>query len=118
MRTNLNFIGQDQCTVAQQAEILMSCIWAHFPDRFLHYVWTAKWAHSDFVRSRVYVCLGVTCHLHFNNKYICKVLNPPVSNLDEAQSAVHFQWKLSKQHIQLKLSKQRNQWHKKQTNPK
>ena len=36
-----------------------------FPDRFLHYAWTAAWsAHSDFVGSRVYECLGVTCHLH------------------------------------------------------
>ena len=33
-----------------------------FLDRFLHYAWTA---HSDFVGSRVYASLGVTCHLHF-----------------------------------------------------
>ena len=37
-----------------------------FPDRFAHYAWTAALsAHSDFVGSRVYACLGVTCHLHF-----------------------------------------------------
>ena len=37
-----------------------------FPDRFHHYVWTAAWsAHSDFVSSRVYACLGLFCHLHF-----------------------------------------------------
>ena len=37
-----------------------------FPDRFQHYAWTvALSAHSDLVRSKVYACLGVTCHLHF-----------------------------------------------------
>ena len=37
-----------------------------FLDRFPHYAWPAAWsAHSDFAVSRVYVCLGVTCHLHF-----------------------------------------------------
>ena len=37
-----------------------------FPDRFPHYAWTAAYSgHSDFVGSRVYACLGVTCHLHF-----------------------------------------------------
>ena len=37
-----------------------------FPDRFLHYAWTAtQSAHSDFDESRVYACLGATCHLHF-----------------------------------------------------
>ena len=36
-----------------------------FPDRFPHYSWTPAWpAHSDFGGSRVYACLGVTCHLH------------------------------------------------------
>ena len=37
-----------------------------FPDRFPHYAWTAaRSAHSDFVGSRVYSCLDVTCYLHF-----------------------------------------------------
>ena len=37
-----------------------------FPNRFPHYTWTAAWsACSDFVGSRVYACLGVTCQLHF-----------------------------------------------------
>ena len=37
-----------------------------FPDRFPYYAWTgAKSAHSDFVGSKVYACLSVTCHLHF-----------------------------------------------------
>ena len=44
-----------------------------------------------------------------NYKYISRALNPPMSNLHEAQSAVHVQLKLSKLHIQSKLSKQRNQ---------
>ena len=45
---------------------LTSCAWAHFADRFPHYAFTAKSAHSDFVGSRVYACLGVTSwHLHF-----------------------------------------------------
>ena len=44
-----------------------------FPDRFPHYAWTVeKSAHSNFVVSKVYACLGVTCHLHFwqNNQGI------------------------------------------------
>ena len=37
-----------------------------FPNRLPHYACTAaESAHSDFVGSRVYECLGVTCHLHF-----------------------------------------------------
>ena len=37
-----------------------------FLDRFPHCAWTtAQSAKSDFVGSRVYACLGVTCHLHF-----------------------------------------------------
>ena len=37
-----------------------------FPDRFPHSAWTAaSSAHSDSNGSRVYACLGVTCHLHF-----------------------------------------------------
>ena len=36
------------------------------PNRFPHYALTAaQSAQSDFVGLRVYVCLGVTCHLHF-----------------------------------------------------
>ena len=35
-----------------------------FLDRLRHCAWTAaQSAHSDFVGSRVYACLGVTCHL-------------------------------------------------------
>ena len=35
-------------------------------DWFPHYVWTAALsANSNFVGSKVYVCSGVTCHLHF-----------------------------------------------------
>ena len=37
-----------------------------FPDRFPHYAWTAAYsAHFDFVRTRMYLYWGVTCHLHF-----------------------------------------------------
>ena len=57
MHTNFTLSkGQDQSTVAQWAEAtvakcsLTSCVWTL--------------AHSDSVRSRVYTCLGVTCHLH------------------------------------------------------
>ena len=36
-----------------------------FPNRFPQHALTAAWsAHSDLVWSRVYACLGVTCHLH------------------------------------------------------
>ena len=44
-----------------------------------------------------------------NNKYISRALNPSVSNLPEAQSAVH---------VQLQLSKQRNQRRQKTTTNK
>ena len=60
-------LGQDQSTVAQQNEMtvnmcsLMSCMWACFLIDS-HTSWTA--AYSNFDGSRVYVCLGVTCHLH------------------------------------------------------
>ena len=37
-----------------------------FPGSFPYYVWTAASSdNSDFAGSRVYACLGVTCHLHF-----------------------------------------------------
>ena len=37
-----------------------------FPDRFPHFICTAaQSALSGFVWSRVYACLGGTCHLHF-----------------------------------------------------
>ena len=57
--------------MAQRAETIVversltSCVSAHFPDRLQHYAWTALLALSYFVGSRVYACLGVTCHLHF-----------------------------------------------------
>ena len=41
-----------------------------------------------------------------------------MSNLHEAQSAVHVQLKLSKLHIQVKPNKQRRQKNEKQTNEK
>ena len=65
------FLGQDQSIVVQRAEMtvaecpLTSCMCARFPDMFPHYAWTAKSAHSDFVGSRVYASLGVTCYLNF-----------------------------------------------------
>ena len=45
-----------------------------FPDRLPHYAWTAALsAHSDFIGSRAYTCLGVTCHLHFwQNDWVFK----------------------------------------------
>ena len=52
-----------------------------------------------------------------NNKYISKALNPSVSNLHEAQSAVNVQLKLSKLYIQVKTSKQRNQRRQKLKKP-
>ena len=40
-----------------------------FPDElrvssFPHYAWTTWSAHSDFIGSRLYAYLGVTCHMH------------------------------------------------------
>ena len=64
----LHFLAQDQSTVAQRQETfvaecsLTSCVWVHLPDRFPH---LNNIAHSNLVGSRVYVCLGVICHLHF-----------------------------------------------------
>ena len=62
-------LSQDQSTVAQRSETtvtecsLTSSV-SSFPFRFPHHAWTAAFsAHSDFVGSRVYACLGVaaTC---------------------------------------------------------
>ena len=37
-----------------------------FPDRFPYYACTVAYsAHSNFIGSRVFACLGITCHLHF-----------------------------------------------------
>ena len=37
-----------------------------FLDSFPHYAWIAAWsAHFNFLRSRVYACLSITCHLYF-----------------------------------------------------
>ena len=62
---------QDQSTMAQQAEMtvakcsLTSCM-SSSPDRIQHHAWTtAQSAHSNFIGSRVYACLDVTCNLHF-----------------------------------------------------
>ena len=46
-------------------------LWTNFPDELRvssfipHFAWTAQSTHSDFIWPRVYVCLAVTCHLHF-----------------------------------------------------
>ena len=56
------FAGLDDCDRVFPDELRVSS----FPDRFPHYAWIAAWlAHSDFVGSKVYACLGVICHLHF-----------------------------------------------------
>ena len=64
--------GQDQSTVAQRAETTVAWVFpdklhvSRLPDRFPYYAWTAACsAHSNFIGSRVYACLGVTCYLHF-----------------------------------------------------
>ena len=52
----------DDCDRVFPDELRVSSL----PDRFSHYAWTAvKSAHSDFVESKVYACLGVTCHMNF-----------------------------------------------------
>ena len=55
-RTLIHFLCQSQSTVAQWAETTVAELFSDklhktsFPDRFLHYAWTAaKSAHSDFV---------------------------------------------------------------------
>ena len=72
MHTNSTHVRISPHAVAQQAEMtvddcsLISCMWASFQIcGFPHYAQTAaESAHSNFVGSRVYACLGVTCHLH------------------------------------------------------
>ena len=50
-----------------------------FPDRFPHSAWTAvQSTHSDFVESRLYACLGVTCHLHLPGSFTCHCGNTGV----------------------------------------
>ena len=67
----MHSLSQNRSTVAQWAKTtvvqhsLVSCVWARLPDMFPYYAQTAQSAHSDFVGSRVYACLGVTCYLHF-----------------------------------------------------
>ena len=54
--------SRDDCDRVFPDELRVSS----FPDRFPHNAWTAAYsALSDFVGSKVYACLGVTCHLHF-----------------------------------------------------
>ena len=55
-------VSWDDCGRVFPGELHMSS----FPDRFPHYAWKmAQSAQSDFPGSRVYECLGVTCHQHF-----------------------------------------------------
>ena len=56
----------DEMTVDEQS--LTSYVWTCFPDGFPYYDRTAVSPHSEFVGSRVYVCLSVTCHLLFWQK--------------------------------------------------
>ena len=64
-------LSRGQTTVAQRAERIVaersmtSCVRALFPDRFPHYAWTAKSAHSNAVGSRMYADLSVAGHLPF-----------------------------------------------------
>ena len=52
----------DDCGRVFSDELRVSSL----PDRFPHCAWTAAWStHSDFVGSRVYACLHVTCNPHF-----------------------------------------------------
>ena len=66
-----SLFAKDQSTRDQEAEMtvdkhsLTSWMWAYFPDRFPHFVRTALSSHSNFVGSRVYACLAVTCNMHF-----------------------------------------------------
>ena len=61
---------QNQSTVAQRAETavaecsLASCVWARFRNDS-YTMPKQRHTYSDFTGSRMYVCLGVTCHLHF-----------------------------------------------------
>ena len=53
---------RDECDRVFPDELRVSS----FPDKFPGNAWTAaQSADSDFVGSRVYTCLGVTCYMHF-----------------------------------------------------
>ena len=55
-------VSRDDCGLAFADELSVNS----FPHSFPLCAWTvAKSALSDFIGSRVYVCVGVTCHLHF-----------------------------------------------------
>ena len=55
-------VSRDNCGQLFPDKLCVS----RFPDRFAHYAWTtALSAHSDFVGSRVYAYLGITCYLNF-----------------------------------------------------
>ena len=65
-------LGQDQSTVAQQAEMtcdkhsLMSCTWVHFPDKFPYYARQHSQPTPILLGQLcLHVMQGVTCHLHF-----------------------------------------------------
>ena len=52
-----------ETTVAERSLTILRV--SSFPERFPRYAWRVSWsAHTDFVGSRVYACLGVTFHLH------------------------------------------------------
>ena len=69
--------SQDQSTVAQWAEMavdehsLVSCMWAHFPDRVptLCLKGIVSPLRLHWVRSRVYYISNVACHFHFWQNY-------------------------------------------------
>ena len=60
-RISPQWLSEDDCGRVFPDELRASS----FPDRFQHYTKTAQLAYSNFVESRVYACLGVTCHRHF-----------------------------------------------------
>ena len=48
-------------------------------------------AHSDFVGSRVYACLGVTCHLHFwqNDQGLLRATEVAKGGTDTEKESAH-----------------------------
>ena len=56
----------DDCNRVFQVQPTDELRVSSFPDRFPHCAWTAaQSAHSDFVGSKAYACLGLICHLRF-----------------------------------------------------
>ena len=71
-----------EMTVADELHV------SSFPDRFPYYACTAAQS-AHFIGSRVYACLGVTCHLHFwQNDRVAHKVNSGEENSPAAPAGI------------------------------